>query len=304
MDQKIGVYICSGCGIGESIDVEALSAVANEFKIAKCLDHPVMCGEEGAGLIRADLESGDTNCAVIAACSGRVKTDVFSFDPMTTIVERVNIREHVAWCQPPGHEDTQMMAEDYLRMGIIKVEKSTLPKPYLEAIDKTVLVIGGGAAGLQASLDAAQAGYSVTLVEKEPELGGHMAKWHKNTPTAPPYQEIEEITIQQTIDQVRAHSDIKIHTGDIHSEDFRRAGNVRCDSNQRRNPAHRLDCAGGRLEAVRPDETRTFELRQISRCHYQCSNGRNGKGRQNNLSLRRVRAFRSCFYSMRRFQRS
>ena len=35
MDQKIGVYICSGCGIGESIDVEALSGVANEFSIAK-----------------------------------------------------------------------------------------------------------------------------------------------------------------------------------------------------------------------------------------------------------------------------
>ncbi len=125
MDQKIGVYICTGCGIGESIDVGALSAVANESTIAKCADHPIMCSQEGAGLIKADLESGEINCAVIAACSGRVKTDVFSFDPMTTIVERVNIREHVAWCQPPGHEDTQMMAEDYLRMGIIKVEKST-----------------------------------------------------------------------------------------------------------------------------------------------------------------------------------
>ena len=213
MDQKIGVYICSGCGIGESIDVGALSAVANESTIAKCADHPVMCGEEGAGLIRADLGSGEINCAVIAACSGRVKTDVFSFDPMTTIVERVNIREHVAWCQPPGHEDTQMMAEDYLRMGIIKVEKSTLPKPYLEAIDQNLLVIGGGAAGLQASLDAAQAGYSVTLVEKEPELGGYIAKCHKNTPTGPPYQELEDVTIQQTIDQVQAHSEIKIHTG-------------------------------------------------------------------------------------------
>ncbi len=213
MDQKIGVYICSGCGIGESIDVAVLSAVANEFTIAKCADHPAMCGEEGAALIKADLESGEINCAVIAACSGRVKTDVFSFDPMTTIVERVNIREHVAWCQPAGHEDTQMMAEDYMRMGITKVEKSTLPKPYLEAIDKTILVIGGGAAGLQASLDAAQAGYQVTLVEKEPELGGFMAKLCKNTPTSPPYQELEEITIQQTIDQVRGHSDIKVHTG-------------------------------------------------------------------------------------------
>ena len=60
---------------------------------------------------------------VVAACSGRVKTDVFAFDPMTTILERVNLREHVAWCQPAGAEDTQMMAEDYLRMGITRVEK-------------------------------------------------------------------------------------------------------------------------------------------------------------------------------------
>lgn len=213
MDQKIGVYLCSGCGIGESIDVEALSAVANEFKVAKCADHPALCGQEGAALVRNDIETGEINCAVIAACSGRVKTDVFSYDPMTTILERVNLREHVAWCQPAEEEDTQMMAEDYLRMGLTKVGKSTLPTPYMEPIDKTTLVVGGGAAGLQAALDAAQAGYSVVLVEKEAELGGHMAKWHKNTPTKAPYQEIEEVTIQETIDQVRQHQGIKVYTG-------------------------------------------------------------------------------------------
>ena len=213
MDQKIGVYICSGCGIGESIDVEALSGVANEFKIAKTESHPTLCSEEGAGLIRNDIESGAVNCVVAAACSGRVKTDVFAFDPMTTILERLNIREHVAWCQPAGAEDTQMMAEDYMRMAITRVEKSTLPKPYQEAADKTVLVVGGGVSGLQASLDAARAGYSVMLVEKEPDLGGHMAKWHKTTPTGPPYQEIEEITVQEAADLVRAESAIAVHTG-------------------------------------------------------------------------------------------
>ena len=70
-----------------------------------------------------------------------------------------------------------------------------------------------GSAGLQAALDAAHAGYSVILVEKEAELGGYMAKWHKTTPTGPPYQEIEEITIQETIDQVRAKTNIAVHTG-------------------------------------------------------------------------------------------
>ena len=71
MDQKIGVYICSGCGIGESIDVDALSAVANEFSIAKCETHPALCSEEGVGLIKKDVEAGDVNCVLIAACSGQ-----------------------------------------------------------------------------------------------------------------------------------------------------------------------------------------------------------------------------------------
>ncbi len=213
MDQKIGVYMCSGCGIGESIDLEALSAVANEFSIAKTESHPALCSQEGVSIIRKDIESGAVNCVVAAACSGRVKTDVFAFDPMTTILERLNIREHVAWCQPAGAEDTQMMAEDYMRMAITRVEKTTLPKPYQEATDKTVLVVGGGVSGLQASLDAARAGYSVILVEKEPELGGHMAKWHKTTPARPPYQEIEDIAVQEIVDQVKAESNITINTG-------------------------------------------------------------------------------------------
>ena len=213
MDQKIGVYICSGCGIGDSIDVEALSAVANdEFQAAKCMVHSAFCGEEGAGIIRSDVDAGEVNTVVIAACSGRVKTDVFAFDPMSTILERVNIREHVAWCQPAGEDDTRMLAEDYLRMGIIRAQKTKLPSPYQEEINKTILVIGGGAAGLQAANDAAAAGYSVLLVEKEPELGGHVAKWNKSSPTKPPYQELEEISINELIEQAKAEERITIFT--------------------------------------------------------------------------------------------
>lgn len=216
MDQQIGVYICSGCDIGESIDLEALSAVANdEFSIAKCTTHEALCGKDGIGLIKGDLESGSVNCVVAAACSGRAKTEVFDFDPMKCVLERVNLREHVAWCQPAGEEDTQMMAEDYLRMGITRVEKTTLPEPYAEEIDKGVLVLGGGQAGLQAALDAATAGYSTLLAEKETELGGFMGKWKKSVPTSPPYQELEDITIQDTIEKVNAHDKIDVLTGTV-----------------------------------------------------------------------------------------
>mgnify|MGYP005833933141 CR=1 FL=1 len=213
MDQKIGVYLCSGCGIGDAIDMDALSAIAKGFKCVKCEINSVQCSPESVQSIRAAIDSGEINCVVVGACSGRVKTDEFSFDPMTTITERVNLREHVAWCQPAGEEDTTMMAEDYLRMGITRVMKTTLPKPFQEEIDTSILVVGGGAAGLQAALDASAAGYAVRLVEKEPELGGWMAKWYKTTPTAPPYQEPADIDIHDVIARVQAEPNITVHTG-------------------------------------------------------------------------------------------
>jgi heterodisulfide reductase subunit A len=48
---------------------------------------------------------------------------------------------------------------------------------------KGVLVIGGGIAGIQASLDLARAGYRVHLVERSPSIGGRMSQLDKVFPT-------------------------------------------------------------------------------------------------------------------------
>jgi heterodisulfide reductase subunit A len=47
---------------------------------------------------------------------------------------------------------------------------------------KTALVIGGGAAGMEAALRIAQAGFNAVLVEKEPELGGTLRELHSSFP--------------------------------------------------------------------------------------------------------------------------
>ena len=78
----------------------------------------------------------------------------------------------VVWSHPPNDEDTQMLAEDYLRMGIARAKKAELPEPFEAEIDKTILVVGGGQTGMTAALEAAKAGYEVVLVEKEAQLGG------------------------------------------------------------------------------------------------------------------------------------
>ena len=47
----------------------------------------------------------------------------------------------------------------------------------------SVVVVGGGIAGMQASLDIASAGYKTYLVEKTPTIGGHMLQYDKTFPT-------------------------------------------------------------------------------------------------------------------------
>jgi quinone-modifying oxidoreductase subunit QmoB len=212
LDKKLGVYICSGCGIGEGLDLDKLSGVATqEYKIEVCKTHPFLCGEEGIKLIKKDIEEG-VNTVVIAGCSPRVNYNVFSFGP-AVVLERVNLREHVIWCHPPQDEDTQMLAEDYLRMGIAKAQKVLPAEPYSEKMDKHILVVGGGITGMTAALEAAAAGYEVYLVEKEPSLGGWMAKWLKQYPKQPPYQALADTGIEAKVKEVTANARIKVFTG-------------------------------------------------------------------------------------------
>ncbi len=210
MDKKLGVYICTGCGIGDSLDIEALKKVATkEFKAPVCKTHPWLCSVEGVEMIKSDMANEGVNTLSIVACSPRVKYDVFDFGP--GLQDRVNVREQVAWVLPANDEDTQMMAEDNMRMGLVKLNKSTPPEPYqAENMSKTVLVVGGGFAGMNAAVGAAQAGYPVLLVEKEPVLGGFMNKMNKRI--RPPYKELQSVDLENQIKKVEAEPNIKVFT--------------------------------------------------------------------------------------------
>jgi quinone-modifying oxidoreductase subunit QmoB len=212
MEKKIGVYICTGCGIGDALDIEKLSTVAtNECKAPICKSHPNLCSQEGAQLIKNDMANEGVNTVVIAACSPRVMYDVFNFEGV--VLDRVNIREQVAWCQVPQHEDTQMLAEDYLRMGAAKVKQMELPEPFKpeEEMSRDILVVGGGVTGMTAALEVAKAGYEVVLVEKEAQLGGFQKKVTQKVTT--PYKEVKANDLEQLVQAVQQNKKIKVYTG-------------------------------------------------------------------------------------------
>ncbi len=204
MEKKIGVYICEGCGIADALNTEKLEKGVRNIPVKR---HKALCSPEGVEVIRNDIKNDGINTLVIAACSPRVKYDVFDFPG--SIVERVNIRELVAWTLEPKDELTQAAAEDYLKMGIVKVQKSDLPEPWVQETVKTILVIGGGVTGLTSALEAAKAGYKVYLVEKESELGGFARRLYKQVSRTYPYK-LTEPTVGALIKEVESHPNIQV----------------------------------------------------------------------------------------------
>ncbi len=212
IETKVGVYICSGCGIGESLNCGKLTDVATkENKVPICKSNKWLCSEGSVREIEADIANEKLNRVVIAACSQRYFSDLFHFDP-NVLVDRVNLREDVAWTHKPDDADTQMLAEDYLRMGIAKVRNSEPPAPATSDVNETILVVGGGVAGLTAALAAAKAGYSVVLTEKENELGGWAVKFDKIAPYEPPYTEPQSPRIDELISEVESINKITVTT--------------------------------------------------------------------------------------------
>ena len=106
-----------------------------------------------------------------------------------------------------------MLAEDYLRMGIVRVTKAHVPHPVQEEVDQTILVVGGGVAGMSAALDGARAGHAVVLVEKEDRLGGWMGRFARQLQHRPPYRDVEVSRVADQVMQVEADPRITVHTG-------------------------------------------------------------------------------------------
>jgi heterodisulfide reductase subunit A-like polyferredoxin len=77
-----------------------------------------------------------------------------------------------------------------------------------ENVVGAVMVVGGGIAGMQASLDLAEAGYKVYLVEKKSAIGGHMAQLDKTFPT----NDCAMCTISPKLVETGRHLNIEILT--------------------------------------------------------------------------------------------
>lgn len=187
---KIGVYVCHcGLNIAGTVDVEEVAEYAKSLpNVVVTRHYTYMCSDPGQCMIQDDIKTHKLDRVVIATCSPRMHEETFrkavaeaGLNPY--LVEIVNLREHVSW--PHVHEPKKATekAKALVRMGVARAQLLEPLERHKVSVEKNVLVVGGGIAGIQASLDLADAGFKVCLVEKAPSIGGRMAQLDKTFPT-------------------------------------------------------------------------------------------------------------------------
>ena len=187
---RIGVYVCHcGLNIAGTIDVKAVVEDAKKLpEVIVAEDYVYTCSDPGQERIKEDIKKHKLDRIVIAACSPKMHEETFrktvqqaGLNPY--LLEIVNLREQCSWCHSEEHEKATEKAKALVRMGIARATFLESLKRGMIKAKKSVLVIGGGIAGIQAALDLANAGFKVYLVEKTASIGGKMAQLDKTFPT-------------------------------------------------------------------------------------------------------------------------
>jgi heterodisulfide reductase subunit A len=186
---RIGVFICH-CGenIGSTVDcAKVAETVGNYEGVAYSVDYKYMCSDPGQTLIKQAIREKNLTGVVVAACSPRMHEPTFrracseaGLNPF--LCEMANLREHCSWVHEKTGATTEK-ATDLVRMLVEKVKHNHALSSIKVPVTRTALVIGGGIAGIQASLDIANTGHQVVLVERDPSIGGHMSQLSETFPT-------------------------------------------------------------------------------------------------------------------------
>jgi len=187
---RIGVFLCHcGSNIAGAVDIPKVAEAARRLpQVVYVEDNKFTCSDPGQASIQKAITEHKLNRVVIGACSPRMHETTFrrtvagaGLNPY--LLEIANIREHCSWVHRDHVEEATAKAIDLVRSAVARVAWQEPLSPKQVGITRRALVIGGGIAGIQASLDIADAGYEVVLVEREPSIGGHMAQLDKTFPT-------------------------------------------------------------------------------------------------------------------------
>ena len=227
MEKKIGVYICEcGPNIADKVDIDkAIDEISPIEDIVVVEKFKLLCSADGKKYLEEQIKKQGLTHLVVAACSPKEHEKTFmeicekaGINPY--LFQLANIREQCAWITEDKDEATKK-AIRLIKAAIGRVRyHSSLEKKEIES-NPDVLIIGGGIAGIEASLQLASPNRKVYLVEKTSSLGGLIKNFEKT------YQgmKLASNIIKEKIEKINTNENIKVFTDSEVEEAFGFFGN-------------------------------------------------------------------------------
>ncbi len=217
-EARVGVFVCD-CGS----NIAGVVNVPDVVEFARGLDH-VTVADEGRWSCSVDylsrlqelIKENDLNRVVIASCTPRTHEPLFKATVREAglnpyLLEFVSIREQVSWVHMRTPDVATEKAKDLVKMGVAKATLLEEGEEIRLPVGTESLIVGGGVAGMSAALQIADQGFSATIVEREPALGGMLNRLHTITDghREMPASEVASVLAER----VKAHPSIAVHTG-------------------------------------------------------------------------------------------
>ncbi|PKO23413.1 MAG: heterodisulfide reductase [Chloroflexi bacterium HGW-Chloroflexi-1] len=226
---RAGVFVCR-CepSIDGVIDTQNVAEFASTLPNVVHAERLAFgCLDPDLDRIRQAIEAHGLNRVVVAGCSPRTHESLFQRVTRQAglnsyLLAMANIREQCAWVHESQPVLATRKAKELVRMAVNRVSLAQpVHKLHVKPTDQA-LIIGGGVAGMQAALSIADAGYNVTLVERQAQLGGNLRHIYYVAEGQNPQRLLRDL-----INRVRGHerievltrSELKTHTG--RTGDFR-----------------------------------------------------------------------------------
>ncbi|MDR1041454.1 MAG: FAD-dependent oxidoreductase [Deltaproteobacteria bacterium] len=208
---RIGVFVCRcGINIASVVDVESVKDYAASLPFVELAsDSLFTCSADSQARIRDAIAEHGLNRVVVASCSPRTHEAMFRETLAQAglnryLFEMANIRDQDSWVHRGEPERATRKAKDLVRAAVAKA--ALLEPMHLTRMDVTreALVVGGGAAGLNAALSLAGQGFRAHLVEKSGALGGRARELHLRDRDVPAY-------VAELASRALAHPLIDVH---------------------------------------------------------------------------------------------
>jgi heterodisulfide reductase subunit A len=188
-ESKVGVFLSDGGNLSDILDFDALTSYSKDVSGVVLVQRQseFWRGKGLTALLKA-VKDGKINRVVVAESLPKMSevniaeaVEKAGLNP--SLVEVIDIKDH---CAMPHRNIPKEATEKAKAMLLAAIERTKLQEP-IEKLEfpaiKSVLIIGGGIAGMQAAEDLADLGFTVHLIEKTPFLGGLASRASRFFPT-------------------------------------------------------------------------------------------------------------------------